>query len=257
MLTMPKLKYFVPNGVTALSLLLGLAAVVMAVEGRFELAAWMILWGTLLDKLDGSLARLLKASSRFGVEFDSFADFVSFGIAPAALVYFYARSVGASSHLVAAATAIYALALAIRLARFNVSDPPHGDRLFDGIPGTLCGAIVATAFLVWRRYGSPPVGLDVAPVAMLVFGVLMLAPIRLPKLKPRDNRVFNLFQATNIVAAYVCGVMMWLPEYLLGLAFAYLSVGVVWCLLFPPSVDDALGAPSMEDESELERPLAA
>jgi len=254
---MPKLKYFFPNGATALSLLLGLAAVVMAVEGLFELAAWMILWCTLLDKLDGSLARLLKASSRFGVEFDSFADFVSFGIAPAALVYFYARSVEPSSRLVAAASAVYALALAIRLARFNVSDPPHGDRLFDGIPGTLCGAIVATAFLVWLRHGSPPVGLEAAPVAMVTFAVLMLAPIRLPKLKPRDNRAFNLFQAINVVAAYVCGVMMWFPEYLLGLAFSYLSVGVIWCLLFPPSVDDAPDAPSMDDDSELERPLAA
>lgn len=254
---MPKLKYFFPNGATALSLLLGLGAVVMAVEERFELAAWMILWGTLLDKLDGSLARLLKASSPFGVEFDSFADFVSFGIAPAALVYFYARSMGASSTLVAVATAIYALALAIRLARFNVSNPPHGDRLFEGIPGTLCGAIVATSFLVWRRHGAPPIGLDVAPVAMLAFGVLMLTPVRLPKLKPRDNRVFNLFQGANVVAAYVCGVMMWFPEYLLGLALAYLSVGVVWCLLFPPSADDGLHAPSVEDEDEIERSLAA
>jgi CDP-diacylglycerol--serine O-phosphatidyltransferase len=65
----------VPNGFTALSLLLGLGSVVKSAEGDFRLAAWMIPWGVLLDKLDGSAARLLDATSKFGVELDSFADF--------------------------------------------------------------------------------------------------------------------------------------------------------------------------------------
>ena len=87
-------KYFVPNGFTALSMLFGLASVATSaaayvdhVAGRpsadqFVLAAWMVCWGVLLDKLDGTSARLMKATSAFGVQFDSFADFVAFGIAP-------------------------------------------------------------------------------------------------------------------------------------------------------------------------------
>ena len=254
---MPKLKFFVPNGATALSLLLGLASVVMAVEGRFELAAWMILWATLLDKLDGSLARLLGASSQFGMEFDSFADFVSFGIAPAALVYFYGQSVGVDSQLLVPATAAYALALAIRLARFNVSDPPFGDRLFYGIPGTLCGAIVAAGFITWRRHGSPSGWLEAAPTVLFLFAIMMLSQLRLPKLKPRKNPVFNAFQALNVVAAYLCGAMMWAPEFLLGLALTFLFVGVAWCLLHPPKAGDSLPAPPLEAESDVEEPLVA
>ena len=75
---MDKLKYLVPNGFTAFSLLLGLASIVHSVNGHYELAAWMILWGVLLDKLDGTAARIMNASSPFGAQLDSFADFVSF-----------------------------------------------------------------------------------------------------------------------------------------------------------------------------------
>src|SRR5690348_1045570 len=116
---LPPLKYFVPNAFTALSLLLGLASVVCSAQGDFTLAAWMILWGTLLDKVDGSAARLLGATSQFGVEFDSFADFVSFGVAPAALFYFRLAGV-VPRPLAAVAAGLHAVALAVRLARFNI-----------------------------------------------------------------------------------------------------------------------------------------
>ena len=75
-------RYLVPNGCTATSMLFGLASVMCSAQGAFDLAAWMILWGVLLDKLDGVTARLMKATSEFG------ADFVVFGIAPGALIYF-------------------------------------------------------------------------------------------------------------------------------------------------------------------------
>ena len=83
---MKNLRFLVPNACTAFSMLLGLASVYASVNNQFDLAAWMVLWGVLLDKLDGTFARLLKASSGFGAQFDSFADFVSFGIAPAMLL---------------------------------------------------------------------------------------------------------------------------------------------------------------------------
>ena len=85
---MSKLRYLVPNAFTSMSLILGLISVVLSVRGNPALAAWLILWGVLLDKLDGSAARLLNASSPFGAQLDPFADFVSFGIAPAALFFF-------------------------------------------------------------------------------------------------------------------------------------------------------------------------
>ena len=84
---MKTLRYIVPNSFTALSLVFGLVSIVASSSGNYQLASWLILWGVLLDKLDGASARLLNASSEFGVQFDSFADFVVFGIAPASLIY--------------------------------------------------------------------------------------------------------------------------------------------------------------------------
>ena len=77
----------VPNLFTATSAVFGMVSMWMSVEGNFEWAAWFIFWCVLLDKADGTAARLLKGSSRFGMEFDSMADLVSFGLAPAVMVF--------------------------------------------------------------------------------------------------------------------------------------------------------------------------
>ena len=83
---MNRLRYTIPNSFTSLSLLLGIASIVTSQIGELELAAWIIVWCGLLDVLDGLSARLLKATSDFGAEFDSMADLVSFGVAPAVLM---------------------------------------------------------------------------------------------------------------------------------------------------------------------------
>ena len=246
-------KYFVPNAFTALSMLFGLASMVTSATGNYTLAAWMILWGVLLDKLDGTSARLFNASSDFGMEFDSFADFVVFGIAPAALVYF--RLLGTTPEnrklFLLLACGIFVVATAMRLCRFNISDPPGGDKIFYGIPTTLCGAFVASAFLTWDKYFSAnPDMLRVLPAALVVCGVAMMSSIKLPKLKPRKNVPFNIFQVVNIVAVYACTAMMLLPEYMLGLLFLYVGVGGVWALINPPDLGEA------DDEPETPVPSA-
>lgn len=234
-------KYFVPNAFTALSMLFGLASMVTSASGNFTLAAWMILWGVLLDKLDGTSARLFNASSDFGMEFDSFADFVVFGIAPAALVYFrlLESMPDARKLFLMMACGIFAVATAMRLCRFNISDPPGGDKIFYGIPTTLCGAFVASAFLTWDKYFSAhPDLLRVLPAALIVCGVAMVSSIKLPKLKPRKNVPFNIFQVVNIVAVYACTAMMLLPEYMFGLLILYVGVGGIWALLNPPDLSE-------------------
>lgn len=236
---MPPLKYLGPNSFTAASMLLGLASAVMSASastpGDFELAAWMILWATLLDKADGTVARLLGATSAFGVQFDSFADFVAFGIAPAALVFYRVVATGAPALLVAVAAGVYVVALAVRLARFNIT--AGSEPVFYGIPGTMMGAIVASAYLTWDKYHLPPAMLDAAPAVLVVASALMVSSIRIPKLKLRKRKWLNVFQTGNVVAAYIVGPLMVFPEYLLGLAICYLVVGVAWCLMHPvPSV---------------------
>src|SRR5688500_2927318 len=122
-------------------MLFGLASVANAVSGEPVLAAWLITWAVLTDKLDGTMARLFGASSRFGTEFDSFADFVAFGIAPATLFYVEVGALadwqGPKHHLLAACCALFVLAAAVRLARFNITQPPGADTYFYGLPTTL------------------------------------------------------------------------------------------------------------------------
>lgn len=245
-------KYFVPNGFTALSMLFGLASVATSaaayvdhVAGRpssdqFVLAAWMVCWGVLLDKLDGTSARLMKATSAFGVQFDSFADFVAFGIAPGALVYYRvsATHLPYNKVLLLIGVGFFVVATATRLARFNVSDPPGGDKMFYGIPTTLCGAIIAATFLVWSKYELPEAWLKAYPGLLVVAGFAMVSNVKLPKLKPRKNKLFNAFQAANIGAAYILTALMMVPEYLGGLVLLYLVVGVGYFLLFPPTIDE-------------------
>lgn len=254
---MPPLRYFVPNAFTALSLLLGLASISMSAQGDFRLAAWMILWGVLLDKLDGTAARLMKATSKFGVEFDSFADFVVFGIAPAALVYYRLLATG---HIVGwhksgimAASGIYALALAVRLSRFNITT--GGESIFFGLPGTLLGAAIASGYLVWEKHGLPESMLRYVPAFLVVAAVLMVSNVRLPKIKLRKSKAFNVFLGANLVFGYICGPLMLFPEYLLACAVTYTVGGVIYCLLNPeqsPASDD-VSAESADDDAAQER----
>ncbi len=246
---MPPLKYFVPNSFTAASLVLGLASAVCSVKGHFELAAWMILWGTLLDKADGTAARLCKATSGFGVEFDSFADFVSFGIAPAALVYFRLEPRAAHAELLAAAAGLYVVALAVRLSRFNITT--GGESVFYGIPGTMIGAVVAAGYLTATKYHVPEGAIAYAPALLVAGAIAMVSTVRLPKLKARKSRAMNVFQFGNVAVAYVCGPLMLFPEYLLGLALVYLVGGVAWALTHPEPAVRAVPAAKDADADRL------
>lgn len=256
---MPPLRYFVPNGFTGLSLLLGLASVTMSAQGDYRLAAWMILWGVLLDKLDGTAARLMKATSKFGVEFDSFADFVVFGIAPAALVYYLllgtGNYVGWQKTGIMATSGLYALALAVRLSRFNVMT--GGEDIFFGLPGTLLGASIASGYLTWEKHGLPKSWLSYLPAFLVIAAFLMVSNVRLPKIKLRKSKAFNVFLAVNLVVGYICGPLMLFPEYLLACAVTYTVGGVIYCMLYPeetPAVVPGVAAESAESaESTNER----
>ena len=84
------------------------------------------------------------------------------------------------------------------------------------------------------------------PAALIVCGVAMMSSIKLPKLKPRKNVPFNIFQVVNIVAVYACTAMMLLPEYMLGLLFLYVGIGATWAMIYPPDLgeDDDAEAPA-------------
>jgi CDP-diacylglycerol--serine O-phosphatidyltransferase len=188
----------------------------------------------LLDKLDGTLARLLRAQSNFGVEFDSFADFVAFGLAPAALLGQQALALpefsqGSARVLVFVLSAFYVVMAASRLARYNITTTTLGDRLFFGLPSTLSGGLISSGYIVAARHlAGVPEARSLAVlilVVLLVNGCLMVTRFPLPKLRLGRQRWWRYFQLANIVAVYLCASLMVMPEYLLLLSVCYAIIG--------------------------------
>ena len=140
-------RLLIPNFFTLLGLCAGLTAIRMAIEGRYELALAAIVFAALLDGVDGRVARLLKASSRFGAEFDSLADFVNFGVAPAIVLFTWgAWDTPGTRGLAWIVVLLLAVACGLRLARFNavldVERPKWQSDYFSGVPAP-AGAIIA------------------------------------------------------------------------------------------------------------------
>ncbi len=236
---MDKLKYLVPNGCTAFSLVLGLASVVNSIHGNLELAAWMVLWGVLLDKLDGTFARLLNASSPFGAQLDSFADFVSFGIAPSALFYFgLADNEMVNTLWLQTGCVTFVVATAARLARFNVSEPPMGHLMFYGIPTTFMGAISASGFLTWKHFQWQDETMAIVPFFLFLASIAMVSSVKLPKIKLHKNMALNIFQGVNVLTAYVIAPLQMWPQVLFVQGLFYVIVGVIWYAVNPPSLEE-------------------
>jgi len=131
------IRVLVPNAVTLLALGAGMSAIRMAFEGRFEVAVGMILLAAVLDGLDGRIARALKGTSRFGAELDSFADFISFGVAPAVVLFTWSLNLYKGLGWIIVLS--LAISAALRLARFNVAlddpdTPAWSANYFTGVP---------------------------------------------------------------------------------------------------------------------------
>ena len=152
------LRLLVPNFVTVLAICAGLSGVRLAYEGFFEFAVLMVLLAAFLDGIDGRLARALKATSKFGVQMDSLADIVNFGVAPALVLYFFLLQFAKPFGWIAAL--VYAVACCLRLARFNVltedeRQPEWQKEYFVGVPAPAGAALVLlpvyVAFLGFDR----------------------------------------------------------------------------------------------------------
>ncbi len=239
------LRYTIPNSFTALSLLLGVASIVTTQLGDLELAGWFIVWCGLLDVMDGVSARLLKATSSFGAEFDSMADLVSFGVAPAVLVLNAGLQIGGVEYesgqfwVLLLAIGVFVLAGAMRLARFNLTAEEVTDGWFKGIPITAAGGGMVSSFvLVLIHHEDIAIVLPLQlyfPVLMFVLAILMVSRIRFPKAKRRDNNFINGFQALAIAGIYYCGITRSYPEYLLGMGLFLMIAGIIAGRITRPS----------------------
>ena len=138
-----KARMILPNAITLIGVCIGLTSIKFALDGKFVIAVIAILFAGLMDALDGRIARLIKGTSKMGKELDSLGDVISFGVAPALIMYFwnlqYLEKLGWFICL------IYVVCVALRLARFNVNseeDPSWKDNFFEGMPSPAGGVIV-------------------------------------------------------------------------------------------------------------------
>ncbi len=171
----------IPNFLTLLALCAGLSAVRFALQGRWEHAAIAILAAAILDGLDGRIARILKGSSRFGAELDSLSDFVSFGVAPAIMIYLW--SLKDSGRFAWFLVLFYAICAALRLARFNTAledpNPPAWTcNYFTGVPSPVAAGLVllplGLSFLLDEILFRHP---SVTGFFLIFVGVLMVSTI--------------------------------------------------------------------------------
>ncbi len=179
--------YILPSLFTTASLFAGFYAIVQAMNGNFEYAPLAIFIAAILDALDGRIARLTHTESDFGAEYDSLVDMVSFGLAPALIMYEWALSgMGKIGWL---AAFIYTAGAGLRLARFNTQVGVADKRYFRGLPSPAAAAAVVG--LVWVLHANGVPGKEISIAALIVTvmaGVLMVSNVRYRSFKDVDLR---------------------------------------------------------------------
>jgi CDP-diacylglycerol--serine O-phosphatidyltransferase len=209
----------------------GYACVVYATRGDFVTAAPFIGIAVVLDMLDGRVARMANATSAFGLEFDSLADIISFGMAPAFLAF--AWGLQPLGRLGWAAGFLYLAAAAMRLARFNIQSGSTDKRYFVGMPSPAAAGIIAATVFLLAQPEAYPDGLaeyrESLPVlaVVLVPAFLMISTIRFRSFKTLDFGARRNYRSLLIVALLLVAIATQPEIMLVVIAYAYLFSGLV------------------------------
>ncbi len=177
--------FILPNLFTTANLFSGFFGLIAAVQGRFNVAAAAILVSCMFDILDGKVARLTKSSSRFGVEYDSLADLVAFGVTPAILMYLW--TLKPFGRIGWSAAFFFVACGALRLARFNVQVDSVQKRYFVGLPIPGAACMVATTVLIFYHFDlAPPLKSYTLLFATFGLSFLMISSIKYNSFKDSD-----------------------------------------------------------------------
>jgi len=219
--------YLLPNLFTTGALFSGFYAIVVSMSGQFEAAAIAIFAAMILDGLDGRVARLTNTTSAFGLQYDSLADMVSFGVAPAIVALNWGLL--SLDKLAWAASFAYAACAALRLARFNTQTEFTDKRFFVGLASPAAAAVVASVIWVWHD-AEISSGFAVAmAVAMVFLGLLMVSNFKYNSFKGIDFRGRVPFVAMLVVIFLFVLIASNPPKMLLFIVLTYsLSGPVIW-----------------------------
>ena len=233
----PRAIYLLPNLFTTGGLFAGFFAIIAASQGRFEAACVAIFIAAVLDGVDGRVARLTNTQSEFGVQYDSLADLISFGMAPALVMYYWALSTFRLDGLTIGrigwlAAFLYAACAALRLARFNSQVAQVDKRWFVGLASPAAAGLMAS--FVWTAHDLGLVGRDLRHLALavtIVAGLLMVSRLRYSSFKGggglKGERV--PFWAMVLALVVLIALVLDPPRLLLAAAVIYaLSGPVAW-----------------------------
>lgn len=219
-----------PNLLTTAAMFAGFYAITSAINGRFESAAIAIFVAMILDGLDGRVARMTNTQSEFGVQFDSLSDMVSFGVAPALVMYLWAfESLGRVGLF---AAFVHTAGGALRLARFNTQVEVADKRYFQGLPSPAAAAILAGGLWMSLEYGYD--GNSVKYLALLLTistGLLMVSNFRYSSFKEIDLKGRVPFVVAIIVMLSISFIMAQAESMLFIIALGYAISGPVITLL--------------------------
>ena len=195
-----KARMLLPNALTLINVCIGLSSIKFALDEKFELSIIAIIFAAIFDALDGRVARLLKGTSLVGKELDSLADLISFGVAPAFIMYFWSlNNLGKFGWLL---TMIYVVCVALRLARFNVSsnsEPSWKDNYFEGVPSPAGGILVLMPLILsLSEINLVEVSYEiVVPIFFIMISFLLVSKAPTYAFKkiaiPRRMTIFALF----------------------------------------------------------------
>jgi CDP-diacylglycerol--serine O-phosphatidyltransferase len=224
-----KARMLLPNTLTLINVCIGLSSIKFALDAKFELSIIAIIFAAIFDALDGRVARLLKGTSLVGKELDSLADLISFGVAPAFIMYFWSlNNLGKFGWLL---TMIYVVCVALRLARFNVSsnvEPSWQDNYFEGVPSP-AGGILILMPLIFSLSEINLININyniLVPTFFMLISFLLISKVPTFAFKkiaiPRSMTIFALF-----------GIVLFFGLLLIYTFKALLICGLIYICLIP------------------------
>lgn len=217
--------YILPNSITLVGMFFGFYAIVSVLKGNFVHAAWAVVVAGIFDGLDGWVARMTHSTTRFGIELDSLSDVISFGVAPATLLYKWALS--PFGRVGWAAAFLFIACGALRLARYNVQMGSTERKSFTGMPIPGAAGVVAAMVIFYNKVGWPSHKSLFILLITFVISLLMVSTLRFHGIKEIDFRQRKPFW---ILVAFAVAFALFLmhPEIAIFVfAMIYLVVGLI------------------------------
>lgn len=214
------LKYLIPNSFTALSLILGLSALHLINLGNFYLAAWLIGFAMICDFLDGKFARILNAQSKFGAQFDTLSDFVTFGVAPGFLAY--SSLLNELSYVGATVSIFYVFCGGYRLVRFTLKNKTTSKKEpFIGLPIPAAAGMIASFIILNSYFNDSKIIIDLLIISTFLVSILMISkieylPLEKGKRLSKESKFFIFLAIISII---------------LAIEFSYF-IFIIWMLIY-------------------------